>query len=277
MIRYWRILRAQKRPLRFLLSRILMRLGLSRWLTIKQEGFVLRFYPSSLSAALWIDPADHQAEAAFLRAYLRSGDVAIDVGANIGLTALAASRAVGDSGAVLAVEPHPRIFGYLRKNVALNQAGNVTLFNVALGNREEAGTLRDMRADDTGFLAPGGSGIEVPVRRLDQLPIPNASIALMKIDVEGYERFVLEGAAATLPRTQCVYFESWDQHFARYGYGAADLVGDLSQAGFQVFRLDEPGWICPVSGSHASAAVEDLVALRDLDDFLTRTGLRVQG
>ena len=74
-----------------------MRLGISRWLTIRQAGFVLRFHPSSLSAALWIDPEDHQAEAVFFRRYLRPGDVVLDVGANVGLTTLVASRCTPSS------------------------------------------------------------------------------------------------------------------------------------------------------------------------------------
>jgi FkbM family methyltransferase len=249
-----------------------MRLRLARLFTIRQEGFVLRFHPSSLSAALWIDPADHQAEAAFLRRYLRPGDIVVDVGANIGLCTLAASRAVRDEGRVIALEPHPRIFSYLRENVALNHAGNVSMHNLALGDREGTLVLSDLRADDQNFVARGRDGIEIAVRRLDQLPLPDARIALVKIDVEGYERFVLEGAAATLSRTQCVHFESWDQHFARYGYGSADVVRLLSRRGFEVLRHDDQGTIRPITGDHASPEIENLVAVREIEHFVARTG-----
>ncbi len=249
-----------------------MRLRLSHFLTVKQEGFLLRFYPSSLSAASWIDPVDHQAEAAFLRRCLRPGDVVIDVGANVGLTTLAASRAVGDSGKVIAVEPHPRIFSYLQGNVALNEVRNVSTHNVALGSQEGTLHLSDMRADDQNFIASGGRGIEIPVRRLDDLPIEGPRVAMLKIDVEGYEKLVLEGATATLARTQCVYFESWDQHFARYGYRSVDLVRSLSERGFQVFRLHETEQLSAISSDHSSSEIENLVALRGTDEFLRRTG-----
>ncbi|TMD30056.1 MAG: FkbM family methyltransferase [Chloroflexi bacterium] len=58
----------------------------------------------------------------------------MDLGANIGLTALAAFSAVGPSGHVHAFEPHPRIFDFLVGNIELNRAETVvTPYNLALG------------------------------------------------------------------------------------------------------------------------------------------------
>jgi len=277
MRRYWRILRDQRRPAKFLLSRVLMRLGISHWLTIRQPGFVLRFHPSSLSAALWIDRDDHQAEALFFRRYLRPGDVVLDVGANVGLTTLVASRAVGDSGKVYAFEPHPAVFAYLEDNLALNGAGNVVAENVALGDRDGTVCISDMRSDDHNFIERSGAGLEVPERRLDRLDTGESRVALLKIDVEGYERFVLEGAAQTLERTDCVFFESWDRHFARYDYGSTDLLRWLGDRGWTVFRLEGNDRVRPVPPNYASPEAENLIALRATAGFLERTGFRVEG
>lgn len=272
MKRYWRILRAQRRPGKFLLSRVLMRLGVSHWLTIRQPGFVLRFHPSSLSAALWIDPDDHQAEAVFFRRYLRPGDVVLDVGANVGLTTLVAARAVGEGGKVYAFEPHPAVFAFLKDNLALNGAANVVAENVALGDREGTVRISDMRSDDHNFVDSSGAGIEVPQRRLDRLDTGERRVSLLKIDVEGYERFVLEGAARTLERTDCVFFESWDQHFARYGYRSTDLLRWLGDRGWTVLRLGPNDRVRPLGPEHASSDVENLIALRETAEFLERTG-----
>jgi len=276
MKRYWQILREQRRPGKFLLSRVLMRLGISRWLTIRQPGFVLRFHPSSLSAALWIDADDHQAEAIFFRRYLRPGDVVLDVGANVGLTTLVASRAVGDSGKVYAFEPHPAVFAFLEDNLALNGAGNVVAENVALGDREGTVCISDMRSDDHNYVESSGAGLEVPERRLDQLDTGERRVSLLKIDVEGYERFVLEGAAKTLDRTDCVFFESWDQHFARYDYGSTDLLRWLGERGWTVFRLEANDRVRPVPPDYASSEAENLIALRETGDFLERTGFTLE-
>jgi len=277
MKRYWRILRGQRRPWKFLVSRALMRLGFSRWLTIRQAGFVLRFHPSSLSAALWIDPDDHQAEAVFFRRYLRPGDVVLDVGANVGLTTLVASRAVGERGKVYAFEPHPAVFAYLEDNLALNGAGNVVAENVALGDREGTARISDMRSDDHNFIDSSGTGIEVAERRLDQLDTGESRISLLKIDVEGYERFVLEGAAKTLERTECVFFESWDRHFARYDYSSTDLLRWLRDRGWAVFRLGANDRVRPLPPEYASSDAENLIALRETADFLERTGFELEG
>jgi len=299
MIRAWQIVRQQRRPVKFLVSRLLMRTGLAPLWTIGQGDFLLRFFPTSLSAALWIDPADHQAEVRFFRRYLRPGDVVIDVGANVGLTTLAAAKAVGDSGRVIAVEPHPRIFRYLQNNLALNGVRNVAPHNVACGETEGTLRLSDMRSDDQNFVGAAGHSIEVPVRRLDDLlaaesprglsqfsrsengtvpfaparsengtvPLaptlaPDAPIALLKIDVEGYEKLVLEGAPETLRRTECVHFESWDGHFARYGYRSPDVFRSLADHGFTVLRPVPSGRWEPIPEGYSSAEIENLVAVR---------------
>ena len=92
----------------------------TRHLSVRREGYVLHFFPTSMSAAMWADPDFRVGEERFLRAVLQPGDVVIDVGANVGSTALASAVAVGAEGHVLAVEPHPRIFGYLKANIARN-------------------------------------------------------------------------------------------------------------------------------------------------------------
>lgn len=59
----------------------------------------------------------------------------LDVGANIGMTALALSQ-ICPRGQIAAIEPVPRTFQYLRRNVAEADSGNIKIFNFALGSRE---------------------------------------------------------------------------------------------------------------------------------------------
>ena len=271
MRRHWQILRSQRRPALFLLSRLLMRTGLCRLFLIRQPGFVLRFHPSALSATLWMAPDDRHADADFMRAYLRPGDVVIDAGANIGSTALAAAAVVGARGRVFAFEPHPRTFRYLEGNIALNHATQVRAINLAL--EESGGTLRfsDRGSDDQHAVQTQG-GIEVPVDRLDRVLAGERAIALLKIDVEGYERFVLGGAQGLLGATACVYFEADEAHFVRHGYTTADLLRFLREREFSILRLVEGRRVVPVPPGFAAMECENLVAVRSLEDFLRRTG-----
>jgi FkbM family methyltransferase len=133
--------------------------------------------------------------------YLRSGMTVVDVGANIGVHTVYFANAVGPSGHVFAFEPQRILHQILCGNVALNQHGNVVALNAGLG--AQSGTILVPRIDyarnaNFGGLSLGKweRGEEVPLRTLDSCA-PEAC-HLIKIDVEGMELAVLEGAKAVL-------------------------------------------------------------------------------
>ena len=167
------------------------------------------------------------------------------------------------SGRVVAVEPHPRTFGYLQQNIRLNGRENIATLNYAVG--ATAGTLSfsDLDADDRNAVTENG-GLQVPVQTLDALldgwPGP---IALLKVDVEGFERYVFEGAHRVLERTECVYFEADERNYARYGYGTSDIIALLAQHGFHTFRPSLAG-MERVDGDYAATGLENLIAVRDV-------------
>ena len=262
MHRYFTILRAQNHPLKFLISRLLMRTGLSTLMFIPQGGFRLRFFPSSLSASLWIDPEDRKDDVAFLDDYLREGDNVVDVGANIGSLSIASALRVG-RGQVLALEPHPRIFGYLQGNLALNGVSNVTPVNMALGDAIGELWFSDERSDDQNSVAQEGEGIRVPVTTLDKAASEFGRISLLKIDVEGFEVAVLSGAAEVLRRTECVYCESYESHFQKLGWTTGDLIQKFEEAGMQVFSGIKQRLLTRVRPGYVSEECEDLVALHE--------------
>jgi FkbM family methyltransferase len=271
--KYIDILSHQSKPWRFLASRLLMRTGLCRLMTIRRTGYRLRFFPSSLSGALWISPRERDADESFFRRYLKPGDTVVDVGANIGALAITAAVAVGNAGKVYAIEAHPRIYRYLVENLKLNGLENVEPIHCALGDHAGEAILSDIRSDDQNRLTPSGQGVRVPVKRLDDLPIDEERIDLLKIDVEGYEKMVLHGGPNVLRRTQCVYFESCDAHCARFGHLAGDVIELLINSGFQCFQIAD-NHLAAVSSGHRSPICENLLAVRNVDTLATRTGLK---
>lgn len=129
---------------------------------------------------------------------------AVDIGANIGLTALALSD-ICHAGKVIAIEPVPRTFELLNKNLKETGTQNVSTFNVAVGAGEGSVSMYvDERNLATSFVVDidSGSSQEIPLTALDSLVsrLGLDQLNFIKIDVEGCELEVLKGAKETLNR-----------------------------------------------------------------------------
>ena len=155
-----------------------------------------------------VDPTDPVLVA--LRSHVGPQAVCVDAGANIGLYSLAMS-ALAPDGRVYAFEPSPTAFGHLEENLRRNRVPNVEASPLALGDRAGTVEFHDFSYFSAGSFAAGegsllssasyGSTVsQAPVTTLDQVAadVPLERVDLVKIDVEGAELSVLEGAAAVL-------------------------------------------------------------------------------
>ena len=214
------------------------------------------------------DPNDWTCRAAYQGTYereilsllqdlLHPGETVIDVGANVGILTARAAQIVGPTGRVIAAEPSPRCIQDLTAVAA--DMGNVTVVEVALGDKRGTVELTGWDNPNHRGLATAvpdhraglaenwheGVALEVPQIRLDQLLEEQLGdqdeIALIKIDVEGYEPFVLRGApdlfgsrrvrAAVLEVTTRLPIE-W----------VAELLGATVED-YAAFVVEESGWI----------------------------------
>lgn len=143
------------------------------------------------------------------RKLLKPDAVAMDVGANIGVTTLMLSQCV-PRGHVHAFEPSASVFPVLRANVAANNLSNVSCHNLSV--TDISGEVRFAENHAWGHMAPEGS--PTSATSIDDF-VRSAVVerlSLIKIDVEGFERAVIEGAATTLARFKpAIYleFNSW--------------------------------------------------------------------
>ena len=144
-----------------------------------------------------------EGEARVFSRLVRAGDVVVEAGANLGAHTVLLARLVGGagSGAVLAFEPQPVLYQTLCANMALNNVVNVRAEKCGLGNRSQ--TLHIPVLDYGAKDNFGGLSLElvdegepVPVKRLDSYSL--GKCAFIKIDVEGMEQQVLEGASNTI-------------------------------------------------------------------------------
>ena len=265
-------LSAEKHPVRFLLSRFLRMTKLCRLLHIQRRGYLLKFHPSSLAMSLWVDPDYSRSDSTVIRNLLREGDSYVDVGANIGHLTIEAALAVGDTGTITAFEAHPRIAEYLRENVELNNLTRVRAAQLAVGDDFRWITFSNVDSDDQNRVLPDGRGITVPMVRLDAF-FAGEAITLLKVDVEGWEKFVFLGAGRVLENVSFVYFECWDEHFLGAGYSFVDIHDILSSRGFTIASVED-GELLPIQRDSTFPRCVNLFAFKDMEKFVIRMGLR---
>jgi FkbM family methyltransferase len=150
--------------------------------------------------ACWVGTYEVARVRAFADA-ITHGAVVYDIGANVGIYSLVAGSMVGVSGRVYAFEPLDRNVRYLRRHIMLNNLLNCTVIEVAIGNQD--GTRRFSAAaweSSMARLSPEGelsvlsATLDTCIYRERHLRPPD----IMKIDVEGAEFEVLQGATNAL-------------------------------------------------------------------------------
>ena len=177
------------------------------------------------------------AETRLAERLLRPGDTFVDVGAHIGWFTVAASRWVGSNGTVVACEPYPANAAALKENLAINNATNVRLVEMALGS--QPGELSLAPTGGSGGISAlvwgEGERVKASVTTLDEVAADLPNINLLKIDVEGWEPHVLRGGSSALRRTKHVLFEINKPALKKAGSSADELYGLLRDAGFTTF------------------------------------------
>lgn len=173
-----------------------------------------------------------------LSAWLKVGDVFIDVGANMGFFTLLGCQLVGPAGKVYAFEPQRESLLWLLRNLGLNNISNAIVISLALSDRNGEGSLSvppfyNNGVSSLGSHTNGSSKLPVGIVAFNEIPsitdADRARIRLLKIDTEGHELQVLRGMSQLLSsRTPlaiaCELSPQW--------YDVAELVRLTSDYGF---------------------------------------------
>ncbi|OPL13930.1 MAG: methyltransferase [delta proteobacterium MLS_D] len=177
---------------------------------------------------------DEKAELSAIRDYVRPGDTVCDIGANKGAFVWWMSRWVGDRGRVAAFEPQEELADYLRRVCRKLSLSNITVEAKAV---DAVSGTRTLYVPGSSGNSPGASlnarlserencrATTVPVVALDDYFDPGCRVTVLKIDVEGAEPRVFEGARRILKeRSPLLVFECENRHLES---------GDV----FDVFRI----------------------------------------
>lgn len=166
----------------------------------------------------------------------------VDVGANIGLYTGLFSRLVGPTGKVISFEPDPCNFAALCAAVEANRLANVEIYDCALHNKQESLLLlRDPCNSGNHSLAnrpllPGATAAKaVEGRTLDEA-VGERSVDFVKIDVQGWELHVLQGANKIMARGAplSLLIELWPQGLERNGSSAEKVLELLESFSFHL-------------------------------------------
>ncbi len=219
---------------------LLWKTELHKYVTIKIKGIKYKYFKSNVSRVIYELPNIHEGDVNEIKRFSKAGDIVVDIGANIGTVCLPIAKHVGEHGKVYAIEAHPTTFSYLQENIKLNKLKNITSFNIAIGEKNGLVTFSSTELDDINTVQKNNKesvqeysrNILVPMMRLDDLLADVEKIDVLKIDVEGYEKFILENATETLKKTKVVYAEYYQANTKMFGYDREEIKSILEKNGF---------------------------------------------
>ncbi|MCP5084610.1 MAG: FkbM family methyltransferase [Alphaproteobacteria bacterium] len=180
-------------------------------------------------------------ESQVLLQLLPAGGTAVEVGANIGAHTVALARKAGQSGRVYAFEPQPVIFQNLCANLALNGLTNVYPHNQACGS-----AASKMRFPDINYALKGNfggvslemlpdvqTGMMIEIVPLDDLGLRRCD--LLKIDAEGMEHPVIEGAENLIKSCSPILYVENDRPEK-----SVELIAQIQNLGYRAWWHTPP-------------------------------------
>ncbi len=211
----------------------------------------------------------------FFNAYLRPGDVFADIGANLGLYSVLGGKLVGSSGCGYAFEPFHKSHQRLQANLELNNLRNVKTHHMALSS-EPGETVLHVVGDGRDAWNTLGQPPEGTVSRQEKVAVNTwdafvtgdetaREVRLMKVDVEGWERHVFQGATQTLSRSDApvLIVELSDAAAAQAGGTAADTAQLLADFGYSFYSYDRADRSLTPHAIRDSYDSQNLIAAKD--------------
>lgn len=200
-------------------------------------------YDSGVEQALYWYGTYENGVLDFLQKNLNANDTFIDVGANIGLMSIYVSK-LPQKVTTHAFEANPNTFEILKRNVQLNDSEEIVLHEIALGEKEGEGIIYEDQAQNRGGASlildeQNTTNFKVAIKPLDSFQL---NPKIIKIDVEGYELFVLKGAVETIKKYQPILIfevQSFDTKYKNVvveGKTIVEFIRNLGTYNFYKFK-----------------------------------------
>jgi len=249
-----------KKKFLFLLKRILNKFNIQRIL-IKRYGAYFYLFNDEISDGIFCGSY----EADELRMLLNLININkninfLDIGANLGFYSIILGKFLEKSASnyrVISIEPSPREFDRLKKNLEVNNLKNVILSNIALSDLNDRLNFF-IASNKTGHSSlekpeeDSSSQIIVNTMKLDDFlkKIKIEKVDIMKIDVEGAELKVLNGGAETFKKYKpLLMIEVSDKRTLKFNYKAQDILNFLKNFGYKFFIIKK-GYLTNLEGKN---------------------------
>ncbi len=177
-----------------------------------------------------------------LRQSIKKGSVVIDIGANIGFYTKILADIVGESGKVYAFEPDKKNFQKLKNNT--KHLKNVVIENLAIA--EHTGKIKlylsDLNVDHRTYpLNEKAKCIEIPCVRLEEYFTTIPSISFIKMDIQGFEPFALEGMKKIIQQNKDIQLlsEFWPYGLLKAGSSAEKYFSELKVYFSKIYLLKD--------------------------------------
>ena len=174
----------------------------------------------------------------FLKRNLTNESILIDVGSNYGWHSIFNSKICSK---IYSFEPQKIMYDIQLENLNNNNIFNVELFNCALGDKNETKSMSPINYNSNsiniGDLSVGLGGDDIEIKTIDNFNIKNVNF--IKIDVQGYEKYVLLGGEKTISEFRpIIIIEIENHHLMKFNYRSEDLFKLLRDLNYEIFLLD---------------------------------------
>lgn len=214
-------------------------------------------------------------ETRVLEKLIQPGFKVVEVGANFGCYTLLMSKLVGENGSVIAFEANPYVSKYLKKSVELNNLTNVIIYENAVAQTSYKGFMvYGLSNIGGGYILPDTQNSQetcktekcVPIKviTLDEV-LGSVSINVLKMDAEGSEAWILDGATKTIENSKdiIIVMEWVTDHLKRNSINIEAFVQKLKSYGFNFWRINKKEGI-------ESISADELVKAPPLDIIMSR-------
>lgn len=184
-----------------------------------------------------------------MTAILRPGMTFVDIGAHFGEHTLTGALAVGASGRVVAFEANPAMSDLVSQNRSLNHCHNIEIHTCAVTDHEGIvtfnvnlePTISRMRRPDGADDDGTSRSLDIPCVKLDSVFPDGIPVHLIKVDVEGVEPLILEGAQRLMARppsdAPCWIVECYPYKWTHFGRSETSVFDTFEQHGYQAYHV----------------------------------------